>query len=341
MNSVQPRSVASSNMSDLDGYSISGDYGYNMQSHYSTNNQDFGFDPPSGQGYTKVEGFSPSNAADPLHLSGWSGFDGVESKDSQLLNHVPSPSETSMHNYDLDRMLNNSLPNSTAIARFGQVTPPRSNSASSEMSKNVDASSPKTNTTERRKRSSKVSVKEEETSQPTTTGRKRKNARKSSTARDEQDDKRRQSLEKNRLAAAKCRINKKEKTELLQRSSHEKAVHNSFLKEQVMRMKEEVQQMNALLLSHANCEGCKSPEEIQKHLSNLGNEFFAHHMSSMNYEYPPANPEEMSHMEAEYFNHNHNSSSNGSSRNSGMLNPPLPDFDRAAEFECHTPMQTD
>ena len=58
------------------------------------------------------------------------------------------------------------------------------------------------------------------------------------------DSKRKASLEMNRPAAAKRRINKKEKTEMLQRDSHDKAVHNAFPKDQVMRMQEEIQQIN-------------------------------------------------------------------------------------------------
>jgi len=152
--------------------------------------------------------------------------------------------------------------------------------------------------------------------------------------------KRKASLEKNRLAAAKCRINKKEKTEQLQRDSHDKAVHNAFLKDQIMHMKEEIQQMNAMLLAHANCKGCKSPDEIQSHLSQLSNEFLAGQMSSLgggNYgDYsqmamdgvPPISQAPM--MSESYFDHD-----------PALLNPPLPDFDRTADFEVHTPMQTD
>ena len=39
-----------------------------------------------------------------------------------------------------------------------------------------------------------------------------------------EDEKRKTSLEKNRLAAAKCRVNKKEGIEALQRDSHDKAI---------------------------------------------------------------------------------------------------------------------
>jgi len=48
----------------------------------------------------------------------------------------------------------------------------------------------------------------------------------------------------------------------LQLDSHDKAVQNVYLKDQVLRTKVEIRQVNALSLAHANCGGCKSPEEI-------------------------------------------------------------------------------
>ncbi len=174
-------------------------------------------------------------------------------------------------------------------------------------------------------------------------GRKRKSAKKIPTIEEEDDDdglpedsKRKQSLEKNRVAAAKCRVNKKEKTERLQRDSHDKAVENAYLKEQIMRMKDEVQQMNAIVVAHANCEGCKSPEEIQAHLTALGNDFYNQQQFAlsgqnfgdfhqMSFSGLPALPDS-------FF------SGSGADH---MLHPPLPEFNRSAEFEVHTPGQND
>lgn len=75
-----------------------------------------------------------------------------------------------------------------------------------------------------------------------------------------EDDRRKMSLEKNRLAAAKCRVNKKEKTDQLQRDSHDKAVENTFLKQMIMQMKEEVLQLQTILTSHSSSDRCRNPE---------------------------------------------------------------------------------
>lgn len=329
-------------MSDLDGYSVPGEFTYMQPQYTSPKTDSFGFDPPShAPSMPEMRLNASTRQNNPSQFSDWA-FDASESRAPQ---EKFSPMDLSLQSFELDRMITDKLPDvSNAVARFGALTPPRSNSASSEgAGTDVAAMSPKMGISERRKRTTKPVIKEEPSSNPpaaSTTGRKRKSTRKSLAATEEQDSKRRQSLEKNRLAAAKCRVNKKEKTEQLQRESHEKGVHNAFLKEQIMRMKEEVQQMNAILLAHANCEGCKSPEDIQQHLSNLGNEFFSHHMSSLNYgDYPQMNMPEMLHMNAQpgvhpaFYAH-----LNGDGT---LMNQSLPDFDGTADFEVHTPMHTD
>lgn len=329
-------------MTDSDVFSAPGDYVYSMHNQYVNPTSDnFGFDPVSqGQTYSKSEAFSPAELGGMQNLSDW-GFDIADSKEQHQTKRDstgPNP-----HTYELDRTMTRNLPNnSSAIVRYGTITPPRSNSASSEdHNAAAENMSPKTGASDRRKRSIKPVIKEEPSdTAAVTSARKRKNARRLTAASEEHDDKRRQSLEKNRLAAAKCRVNKKEKTEQLQRDSHEKAVHNAFLRDQIMRMKEEVQQMNALLLTHANCDGCKSPEEVQKHLSNLGNEFFSHQMQPMGYgDYSQVNLSEMPHlvqqqgMHHNYFEQSHDGGS--------LASQSLPDFDGNADFEVHTPMQND
>jgi hypothetical protein len=87
-----------------------------------------------------------------------------------------------------------------------------------------------------------------------------------------EETKRKQSLEKNRLAAAKCRQKKAEKTKTLERDAHDKGAENTKLKDQVMRMRTEVQQLNATLVAHAGYDGCKSPEELHAYIVALGRE---------------------------------------------------------------------
>lgn len=326
MSSSFASSVVGTTTSDLDGFSMHGDFNYPtlQPPAYQPDAEDFGFDPvPNKSAYpTKMEQtYSPPN--DP-HFGDFS-FDPVKGEEQPR-----SPIQA----LELDQMLARSIPlpnANAAIARYGQVTPPRSNSESS-VDKPVDQK------TTRPRRATKSSLKEE-AAQPTASGRKRRNTRKQSIASltgAEDNDKRKQSLEKNRLAAAKCRVNKKEKTEQLQRDSHDKAVQNAFLKEQLMRMKEEVQQMNALLLGHANCDGCKSPQDIQKHLSHLGNEYFANHMQGLS-SHSFSNYSNMSFDQAE-LEHDHYFSP---VTDSSMMNPPLPEFDREPEFDVRTPMLTD
>lgn len=317
-------------VSDLDGYTLRD---YQFPSNYGpTQDDDFGFDPPDMKA-TAMASYQPYSPPHDTAMSTWPEFNRDDVKES-------TEPHVNLDSFEFDQYLNSSQnPTSdTALSRFGQITPPRSSSAVS--SKDTDKTlSPKTttNTGERRKNKAQrkdVNVQPKTASKP---GRKRKSTRKASLA-SEQDDvqddsKRKQSLEKNRLAAAKCRVNKKEKTEILQRDSHEKAVENAYLKDQVMRMKDEIQQMNAILLAHANCDGCKSPEGLQAHLSQLGNDFFQHQRvdlpppSYLNYS--QLNFGEVPMMQDNYFTN----ASQGA-----MLHPPLPDFDRSADFEVHTPL---
>lgn len=321
-----PSSTVAS-VSDLDGYTLP------FNAYGPADNDEFGFDPPLGKAtFPKIEQtYSPPEQG----LGEWPGFE----RDEDL---------KQPQGYEIDKLITQNLPNAVnAISRFGQVTPPRTNSTDSGIgSAPPSASASPTNSAvpERRKRVTKA--KEESPAAPTTSGRKRKSTRKvvanSEPLSGPEDNKRKASLEKNRLAAAKCRVNKKEKTEQLQRDSHDKAVHNAFLKDQIMHMKEQVQQMNAVLLAHANCKGCKAPDEISKHLSQLGNEFMANQMqpqmNASNYEdFEQMQMDDMSgmsHMTDSYF------AAMESEHHSGMLNPPLPDFDRSAEFDVVTPMQS-
>lgn len=310
-------------MNDLNGFSVPDDFFHGLQPPHvfnSTEEDDFGFDPPSKLLSIKLE----HSHTPPQDHEGPSGGH---------LNSVRRGSPA-IRAVELDRLAHQKIPNvMTAISRYGQVTPPRSNSATS-----VDQLEGKP--TAHRRRASKTGLRDEQQS-TSAAGRKRRSTRKPSpecVEAPEEDEKRKQSLEKNRLAAAKCRVNKKEKTEQLQRDSHDKAVQNAFLKDQVLRMKEEVQQMNALLLAHANCDGCKSPEDIQRHLTHLGHEFYAQQIASMTQPSYPAYPSDLARYEPE---HTVQSGYLSPMDQSDLMNPPLPDFDRESNFDIVTPMHTD
>lgn len=321
-----PESAVAS-ISDLDGYTIH-DYSFPSNTNYvSAQDDDFGFDPPQLKpaALNSFQAYSPPT---DLSLSGWPEFEREEDhKVSDTMN---------LDSYEIDKFITSTLPNiNTAVSRYGQMTPPRSTSAVSSDFKIEGKLSPKQTAPERRKKGKTQS----KDADPASSGRKRKSTRKPSTASTQEDtleeQKRKQSLEKNRLAAAKCRINKKEKTEQLQRDSHDKAVQNAYLKDQVMRMKDEIQQMNAILLAHANCDGCKSPEELQAHLSDLSNDFYDQQVALSGHSlgnYAQMNFSELPVMADNYLP--------GATQNA-LLNPPLPEFNRPADFEVHTPMQTD
>ena len=336
-----PTSTVAS-IGDLDGYTLPPFGSYTAADN--DNDDQFGFDPPAGRSlYPKMDpSYSPHQQADSMLLGGWPDFerDGDQKQMQQ--------------SYEIDKLISQNLPNATnSIARYGQVTPPCTNSADSttttlESGPNSPKSLPVLG---RKKRTSKGQPKEEpDTLVAGFPARKRKASRKAavlSTPEEEQydgpgDTKRKASLEKNRLAAAKCRVNKKEKTEQLQRDSHDKAVHNAFLKDQIMHMKEQIQQMNGLLLAHANCKGCKSPEEIQKHLSQISADFLANQMNPSSYnDYRSMSMDDMRPMGQPQMMSESYFSALESEHGTSMLNPPLPDFDRSVEFDAHTPMATD
>lgn len=319
----QPAAPTLVTMSDLNGFSVPDDFFHSLHPQHvfhTTEEDDFGFDPPSKSLCIKLE-HSHTPPQDQ------------EAPGSGRLNH-PQRGCPAIRAVELDRLAQQKVPDeTTAVSRYGQVTPPRSNSTTS-----VDQLEGKL--TEQRRRASKTGFRNDQ-QLTTAVGRKRCSTRKlspESIEAPEEDEKRKQSLEKNRLAAAKCRVNKKEKTEQLQRDSHDKAVQNAFLKDQVLRMKEEVQQMNALLLAHANCNGCKSPEEIQRHLTHLGHEFYAQQIASMTQSSYPAYPSDLARYEPD---HTVQSGYLSPMDQSDSMNPPLPDFDRESNFDIVTPMHTD
>jgi hypothetical protein len=319
-------------ISDLDAFSFR-DYTFPTANYAPPQDDEFGFDPPEVKP-TSVNMYQTYSPPNDVSMSGWPEFEregDVKETTEPTLN---------LDAYEMDKFITSTLPNSeTVISRFGQMTPPRSDSATSTGSKD-EPLSPKSGIP--RRKSSKANIKAEApvTTMPKTAGRKRKSIRKASVESSQsgtpEDSKRKQSLEKNRLAAAKCRINKKEKTEQLQKDSHNKAIENAYLRDQIMRLKDEVQSINSILLAHANCEGCKSPEEIRAHLSAIGNDFLNQQMAlSAQPDYndlAQMNFQDLPVMSDNFFN--------GASQNP-FVHPPLPEFDRNAEFEVHTPLQND
>jgi hypothetical protein len=235
---------------------------------------DFGFDPPTLKPpdlNISIPDSSPT--LDNILPSSWRGF-----LQDDAVSLVISQSVVGGTPYKIDNLTVQALPTtSTALSRSGLISPPESNPASSPKN-NGKGLHYKHKRPKKRRRSL---VKSEQAgsdlasaSQSSTSGRMRKSIRKTSPkapdssgrADPPKDIKRARLLEMNRLAAAKCRINKKQKVDQLKQDSRGKAIQNACLKDQVMHMKKEVQQIKALLYNHANYGFCGSPEGIRETL---------------------------------------------------------------------------
>lgn len=81
-------------------------------------------------------------------------------------------------------------------------------------------------------------------------------------------DARQASLNKNKLAAAKCRVNKNLQTDKLRESAHTVVTANNRLRQEVMDKMEEIQALHTEVLCHAVDHGCRDPHELRKFLCN-------------------------------------------------------------------------
>ncbi|KAJ1963368.1 hypothetical protein IWQ62_003240 [Dispira parvispora] len=80
------------------------------------------------------------------------------------------------------------------------------------------------------------------------------------------EEKRQRFLERNRIAASKCRQKKKQWIENLKQQSEEVTQRNKHLSYLVRQLKDEVQILKAQLLAHRNCDS----SDIQQYLKNNG-----------------------------------------------------------------------
>lgn len=80
------------------------------------------------------------------------------------------------------------------------------------------------------------------------------------------DDARQASLNKNKLAAAKCRVNKNIQTDKLRESAHTAVATNNRLWQEVMDKMEEIQALHTEVLCHAVDSGCRDPHELREFL---------------------------------------------------------------------------
>jgi hypothetical protein len=312
---------------DLDGWSFDPEvrpYALQENSYVQDNSDDFGFDPPAADAsMPSIEShYSPKTFDSVEALNGWPGVRS-DLRRASLQRSLDEPAMFKKAPYA-----------ASALSRHGQFTPPRSNSATSSTS--VRASAEQEPLPSRRKRTVKIEVKSEDspTAEAPTT-RKRKIGRKSTAAAqpatNPEDDKRKMSLEKNRLAAAKCRVNKKERTDQLQRDSHDKAVENSFLKQTIMQMKEEVQQLQTVLMSHSSSDQCKDPESIHEALGAAGSDSLSNQVAHNHYQLMQTRPRET---DMRQLDHAQNFAGDYFQSREA---PALPEFNMS-EFEVRTPM---
>jgi hypothetical protein len=322
-------------------------------------NQDFGFDPS----------LTEQNMVDPYSdtankIANWGGF-GNRNTSYQNPQEVLSKAN-STHRHSLSLPQSQQLTNSSVgalpagsltlntkslhnpastMSIYGQVTPPRSNSATSEPLKNLqDPASATTNHSTTKRRRTKADNKNPVTpsddnntpKQRKASGRKRANTTQVSTANQE-DDRRKASLEKNRVAAAKCRINKKEKTEQLQRDSHTKAQENGQLRGLVETMEVERNTLAAYLNAHASCGDCRNPNQLKEALrifqeNEMRKRFPGLAGEAVTADTSPVLSVSGQSMDSALFD------DVGFNSTTSALNPPLPDFNLGGDYDIHSPL---
>jgi hypothetical protein len=74
------------------------------------------------------------------------------------------------------------------------------------------------------------------------------------------------SLEKNRIAAAKCRVKKKEKDKQMLQDSHLRAKENKELHEMVREMEVEISTLTTFLVAHSCSSNCKKSDQLKEAL---------------------------------------------------------------------------
>ena len=342
---------------DLDGLTFPTNYLQELQLKQEVIglNNGFGFDPSTNEQIMFGRYLNNANTA-----GNWNGFssDDTALQQNQLAArrflHRPSlslpqqglgmvPLQTMQNNNPRAMHPMNFPTNAAAMSHYGQVTPPRSNSAGSLPSKDGDDSTRTaieevTKKRRRGKAQAKTPLTPPETSNNSPKTRKASGRKAASTIQtsssNPEDDKRKASLEKNRVAAAKCRINKKEKTEQLQRDSHTKAKENIELRGLLETMETELHTLTAYLTAHANCADCRNPDQLQealqmiqdqemrKRFPGLGNGSLSAHS--------PVLSSSGQSMDSPYYGHS------GLAASPSEMNPPLPEFNLGGDLDMNS-----
>ncbi|KAL9113040.1 MAG: hypothetical protein Q9227_002652 [Pyrenula ochraceoflavens] len=148
---------------------------------------------------------------------------------------------------------------SAAISQFGQVTPPMDHSPPADPRVSANPSPIELNNRQTRQTGASPDETETRTKSEGSSRRRksapRKSNRKASTASNGEsaDEKRSKFLERNRVAASKCRQKKKEWTENLEAKHREQQSIRRMLVEQRDSAKQEVLMLKDMLLTHSDC----------------------------------------------------------------------------------------
>lgn len=332
--------------------------------------QDFGFDPPPTE-----QNMFDQCSVQAHKLGNWDGF-GNRNPAHQNHQHLLARKTNPAHRHSLSlpqlqkqngiipqTLMNpgigslsvgslshnkKTLPNTAAtVSLYGQVTPPRSNSATSEPSKNGrDPASAASEQFTAKRRRGKLQGKSpltppEENNNPKQ--RKAGSRRRTSIAQlhtdHPEDEKRKASLEKNRVAAAKCRINKKEKTEQLQRDSHTKAQENGQLRGLVETMEAERNTLAAYLGAHASCADCRNPQQLKEALQMFQENDMRKRFHGLGGEAGTANTSPIISVSSQSMDSGLYDET-GMTPTSCAMNPPLPDFNLGDEYDMNSPLPT-
>jgi hypothetical protein len=265
----------------------------------SADDSEFGFDPhpamaslPKYVSPYKVDHGGHTKLQIKIQQNGSSGQAGKKNhKPSKVT--PPKDAETSSSS-DTSEQARPPKNTSSYSVRYGQVSPPMSTSSMSD------------NTPEPVKRSSRngASVRKSHLSQtnpraapsatsfasfssslvgkPITkashsTGKPTTKSKPTTTQQD--DRKRKLSLEKNKLAAANCRMKRQKQEHRLKDQSRDLASKNTVLKQNVSEMTQQLQELQSMLQLHVLSSGCYKPADIQEALSEQSNGYSLSSMS--------------------------------------------------------------
>ncbi|KAL9618068.1 MAG: hypothetical protein Q9160_007197 [Pyrenula sp. 1 TL-2023] len=155
-------------------------------------------------------------------------------------------------------MANPCLVTNSAMSHYGQITPPMDNSPSynSPPKTTIETNPPPTSKQPRKQRKTQQTNNTASAQSEDQPARRRRTAsRKSSAATNGEsaDDKRNKFLERNRVAASKCRQKKKQWTESLEDDHRNQQSFRRMLIEQKDAAQQEILYLKNMLLTHADC----------------------------------------------------------------------------------------